>query len=80
MTSMFALIATVSAISIHQPPPALTVVLKCEVSETGYAKNCQIAAEDPNTLGAGKMALSISDKFRPNALGFLVIRFPKVGQ
>ncbi len=41
----------------------LTVVLQCTVAQDGAASDCRIISEDPNTLGAGEAALTMSRSF-----------------
>jgi len=45
----------------------LTVVLQCAVAADGAAKDCSIASEDPNTMGAGQAALAMSASFHLKA-------------
>ena len=44
-------------------PCELTVVLECGVGADGAATACKVVSEDPNTLGAGASALSMSHSF-----------------
>ncbi len=57
--------AAPSSILVAQGGPCtLTVVLQCAVARDGAASDCRIISEDPNTLGAGDAALSMSRSFR----------------
>ena len=54
-----------SAIQVADSGPcSLTVLLQCGVAEEGTATDCHIVSEDPNSLGAGAAALSMSRSFR----------------
>jgi hypothetical protein len=74
--SLLAAITVASALSASGPSPVghevkmasagsctLTVVLQCRVADDGAAKDCQVISEDPNALGAGAAALSMSAQF-----------------
>lgn len=85
---LFAAITVASALSATGPSAAghdmtlaradsctLTVVLQCHVAEDGAARDCQVVSEDPNSLGAGAAALSMSAQFHlpPRADGTPVL-------
>lgn len=76
MIAQVAMILAMSAVSANPlPVKPLAVVLHCDVTADGYAKNCKIVSEDQNDRDLGKNALLIADAFRPNENGLLVIRF-----
>ena len=41
----------------------LTVLLQCQVAADGATSGCAVVSEDPNSLGAGAAALTMSQSF-----------------
>lgn len=69
---LFALIAASTSLAatpvrearLDNPGCELTVVLQCQITPKGEATGCTKVSEDPNTVGAGAMALSMTSQFR----------------